>query len=378
MIGVFLKKTLLSMISVDNANNIFKRKLRIWSFSFLGLIGILPFNSCTEEKHKHFPQLRYEIMGEAQGTTYNIVYFTDETVIAKSAIDSILDAIDLAASIWVESSIISRFNNSSDSIFEVPVGSRFFTDNFSLSKEVYNNTNGAYNPTVGELVNAWGFGFKNREKMDSIKVDSLLQSVGFSESEMNLVLSNGSTFIKKLNPNTQLDFNGIAQGYSVDVLAEYFKSQGIFNYMIEVGGELLANGRKSNGSYWKIGIDKPVDSNLKRVLAATLKLDNISVATSGNYRKFYESDGIRYAHTIDPKTGFPVQHSLLSATVVMQNCGLADAYATSFMVMGTEKAIEFIETKPELGIEVYLIYSDENGGMQTYFSDGLEDMLEEL
>jgi len=368
------------MISEGNDLNNTKRKLQIWSFSFLMVFVTLLVSSCEEEKSKAIVNatLRYEIDGEAQGTTYHIVYYTDSLTVLKIAIDSILDDVDDAASIWVKTSVISRVNQSQDSILEITDDHfGYFIDNFNLSKQVYHATNGAYNPTVGELVNAWGFGFKNRETMDSTLVDSLLQSVGFDENQMWVTTTNG-LIVHKSNPATNLDFNGIAQGYSVDVLANYFLSLGLPNYMIEVGGELIAHGTKPDGTLWKIGIDKPIDTNAERNLAATLKLDNVAVATSGNYRKFYEEDGVRYAHTINPKTGFPVQHSLLSATVIMTNCGLADAYATAFMVMGFEKAKDLVENNPQLGIEVYLIYSDENGGLKTYFSPRLVDMLEEL
>lgn len=367
------------MISVDNLNNILKEKLHFWSFSFLSLFVALTFSSCTEEKHNHFPQLRYEIHGSAQGTTYNIVYFTEDREIHKNRVDSILDEIDLAASVWVDSSLISYFNNSSDSIFNLPPQTNtFFIDNFSMCKEVYKNTNGAYNPTVGQLVNAWGFGFKNKENMDSAKVDSLLMTVGFEDDQMRLEFSNDDVAqIFKSNPNTQLDFNGIAQGYSVDVLADFFMEEGIHHFMIEVGGELRANGRKSDGSFWKIGIDKPDSKNMERQLAATMKLDNVSVATSGNYRKFYEKDGVKYAHTLDPKTGFPVQHSLLSVTVVMPNCGLADAYATAFMVMGLEESKALIESG-KLSLEAYFIYENSQGQLETYFTSGLKEIISEL
>jgi len=368
------------MISEVNGQHNTKRKLLNWGFSFFVLVAILSFSSCTDEKSKVSvnPTLRYEIDGEAQGTTYHIVYFTDSVTVSKTVIDSILDDVDDAASIWVKSSVISSVNQSQDSVMEITDDQfGYFIDNFNLSKEVYHATNGAYNPTVGELVNAWGFGFKNRETMDSTIVDSLLQSVGFDDDQMWVTKENGLQ-IHKSNPATNLDFNGIAQGYSVDVLANYFIDLGLPNFIIEVGGELTAHGTKPDGSLWKIGIDKPIDKNVERDLAAILLLDNVGVATSGNYRKYYEEGGMRYAHTLDPSTGFPVQHSLLSATLIMKDCGLADAYATSFMVMGFEKAKELIEKHPELGIEAYLIYSDENGEMKTYFSPGLDDMLEEL
>lgn len=367
------------MILEAKSINILKEKLLHWGFSFLGLILLLTLNSCEEEHPNHFPQLRYEIHGEAQGTTYNIVYFTDDTMVSKNQIDSVLDEIDLAASVWVHNSLISNFNNSKDSIFVIPSQTNsFFVDNFLMCKEVYANTNGAYNPTVGELVNAWGFGFKNRENMDSVLVDSLLLSVGFSDHQMKLISTDTLISIRKNNPNTQLDYNGIAQGYSVDVLGDYFKSSGIYNYMIEVGGELKANGRKSDGSFWKIGIDEPTGQNMERRLAATIKLDNMAIATSGNYRKFYEKDGVKYAHTIDPVSGFPVQHSLLSVTVVMPNCGLADAYATSFMVMGFEEAKQMIESNPDLGIDAYFIYTDSHGNYQTFLTSGLKRNLTEI
>ena len=380
MTGVFLKRTYLSMISVDKSTNILKEKLHNWGFSFLSLIVILALNSCTEEKQNNYPQQRHELHGEAQGTTYNMVYFADATVIQKSQVDSVLDEIDLAASVWVDSSVISEVNFMMDTLFDLSDQTNtYFEDNFRLSKEVYKQTNGAYNPTVGGLVNAWGFGFKNKANMDSVIVDSLLEGVGFSDKEMRLWEDdNQTTLMYKSNPKSQLDYNGIAQGYSVDVLADYFISKGVSNFMIEVGGELKANGRKSDGSFWKIGIDKPEDKNMGRKLAATIKLDNMSIATSGNYRKFYEKDGVRYAHTINPKTGFPVQHSLLSVTVIMPNCGLADAYATSFMVMGFKEAKKLINSKPELGIEAYFIYHNSENQYQTYFTSGIKDYIVEL
>lgn len=381
MIGEYLKKMYRSMISEDKTYKTQKRKLHYWSFSFFMAIGVsMLLTSCSEEPQKGFVNhnLRYEIKGEAQGTTYSMLYYSDSIQISKEEVDSILDEIDLAASIWVNSSLISKMNRSQDTLIPIHDTTGFFTDNFQLSKEVYTNTDGAYNPTVGKLVNAWGFGFKNKEKMDSTKVDSLLQSVGFNDDQMWMTQENGQWWMHKTNAHTHLDFNGIAQGYSVDVLAHYFSEKGISDYMIEVGGELIAHGSKPDEILWNVGIDLPSDQNMTRNLAATLKLDNVAVATSGNYRKFYEVDGVRYAHTLNPKTGFPVQHSLLSATVVMDNCALADAYATAFMVMGYEAAKELVESRPELGINAYFIYSTADGQMQTYFSSGLENMIKEL
>jgi thiamine biosynthesis lipoprotein len=175
----------------------------------------------------------------------------------------------------------------------------------------------------------------------------------------------------------QLDFNGIAQGYSVEKLASLFNDQNIDSYMIELGGEIKTKGKKKDGTYWKIGVDKPVSPDKERQLQAVLTLKNQSVATSGSYRKFYEQDGERFSHTIDPKTGKPVTHNLLSTTVVMDDCTLADAYATAFMVMGTDKTKEFLQSNPDLKMEVYLIY-DEAGEFKTWMSEGMKKMTEEI
>lgn len=201
-------------------------------------------------------------------------------------------------------------------------------------------------------------------------VDSLLPLINYKAVR----LENG--LLVKGNPDIQIDYNAIAQGYSVDLMGGFLQKNGITSYLVDIGGEVLAKGTKPDGSLWTVGIEKPSDNqDSERQLKATLTLTDKAIATSGNYRKFYEVDGIRYSHTIDPKTGYPVKHSLLSATVMADSAAIADAFATAFMVMGVEKTQEFLMNYS--GIEVYLIYSGEDAEIKTWKSSGIEKLLSE-
>ncbi len=317
---------------------------------------------------------RYEIDGEAQGTTYHIVYYTDSVVVRKEEVDSVLSIIDDYLSIWVEHSLISELN--ADTGRKIPFSDPYgyFTDNYLLSKKVYEETNGTFDPTVGPLVNAWGFGAEGKRDLDSAEVSRLMELVGFDKTA---IIETGSGWeYHKENPEIRLDFNAIAQGYSVDVLSAYFSSRGLNDHMIEVGGELICKGKKEGGKPWKIGIDKPTEDNVGHTLEAVIVLHDKALATSGNYRKFFEKEGVKYVHTINPQTGYPVLSRLLSATVVADNCALADAYATAMMVMGLEQSIDFLKNHPEL--EGYLIYSDEEGNLKTIVSEGIQQALTEI
>jgi len=189
----------------------------------------------------------------------------------------------------------------------------------------------------------------------------------------NVKIENG--YLVKSNPAICLDFNAIAQGYSVDVISKYLESKEVENYCVEIGGEVFAKGTKANGKRWNVGIEKPVDNSEERELKATIYLENKGLTTAGNYRKFYIENGIKYSHTIDPATGYPVRHSLLSVSVIADNCIDADAYDTAFMVMGLEKSLAFLKEHKEL--EAYFIYSDKDGKMKTYETDGLKELLTE-
>ncbi|MDP2424309.1 MAG: FAD:protein FMN transferase, partial [Bacteroidales bacterium] len=213
------------------------------------------------------------------------------------------------------------------------------------------------------LVNAWGFGFTNRMKLNSNKVDSLMQFVGYQN--FNLIENK----IIKQNPGSAIDFNAIAKGYAVDVVGRFIEGKGISQYLVDIGGEVFARKRKHDGQLWKIGIEKPADqADSQRDLKVILELENEAIATSGNYRRYYEEDGIRYSHTIDPSTGYPVNHSLLSASVLAADCMTADAYATAFMVMGIERAKAYVLSHP--GMEAYFIYASKDGSLETWASEG--------
>lgn len=303
--------------------------------------------------------------GYAQGTTFSIIYDKNPGDLKKE-IDKIFADIDASMSLYKEQSLICRFNRN-DSVTQADA---YFTDVFNLSKKIYTETEGAFDPTVFPLVKLWGFDksqYLTPHVIDSMRIDSLRRLLGFND----IALVNGKP-VKKRN-GVMLDFNGIAQGYTVDVIAGMLDKFSVANYMIEVGGEVRAKGVNPEGEEWKIGIDKPLENADTRELIAIVKLSNMALATSGSYRKFYIKDGVKYSHTIDPFTGYPVKHSLISVSVLAPTCAEADAYATAFMVMGTEKTKEFISRHPSLN--VYLISSNYKGDWVTWMSDGLKEKL---
>jgi len=305
-----------------------------------------------------------KIEGEAQGSTYHITYFDKENRDFQDEIEKILVDFDMSVSTYVPTSIISRINSNEPNV----VVDKWFIACFNKAKEVWKNTGGAFDPTVYPLVNAWGFGPGKKQKIEKNKIDSILKFVGF-----NLISLKGNTIIKK-DPRVALDFNAFAQGYSVDVVSEFLNSKGINAYIVEIGGELRAKGKKTNGDNWTIGIEKPIDNKTStNPLKAIVKLENISVATSGNYRRFIIEDGVKYAHHIDPKTGYPTKNNLLSASIFTKECISADANATGVLVMGLEKAKEFLQKHQEL--QAYLIYSDDKGNYQVFESPGLKSMI---
>lgn len=332
------------------------------NLSLLILITILLSSCNPPEKYGE----KISIQGEAQGTTFSIIYYDINNINYSSEFDSILDAFDKSVSIYDSNSIISKFNRNEPNV----IPDEIFMENFYLSKEIHKKTDGAFDMTVGPLVNAWGFGFKHKDNINSHLIDSLMEFVG---DEKILIPYNN---ILKLDPRVQIDFNAIAQGYSVGVIAKFLELKGIENYLVEIGGEVLGKGTKDNGDFWLVGIDKPIDDgNYERELQAKISLKNKAMATSGNYRKFYIENGIKYSHTIDPKTGYPVQHPLLSVTVITDDCAKADAYATAFMVMGLEKAKEFLASNKD--IEAYLISGDSNGKIEVFFTEGFREIIVE-
>jgi thiamine biosynthesis lipoprotein len=306
--------------------------------------------------------------GFTQGTTYSIVFenpekFKPEEL--KISVEKVLHNFDMSLSVYNDSSIISRINRN-----EEVVPDSFFTEVFNKSKTISEMTDGAFDITVGPLVRAWGFGPDAHKNFNESKLDSLMKLIGFNK----VTLRDGH--VVKANPGITLDMNAIAQGYSVDVVCRYFDGLGIENYLIEIGGEVRAKGDKG-GALWRIGIDKPVDDNFSpgNNLQAIIKIKDRALSTSGNYRKFYVENGIKYSHTIDPKTGYPVKNKLLSATILADDCATADGIATACMVMGKDSTIEFLSKHREL--DACLIYSDDSGAFKTWVSEKVKKFISE-
>lgn len=306
------------------------------------------------------------IEGNAQGTTYHITYFDSLNRNFEDEITQILIDFDSSLSTYIPNSIISRINAN---VENVELDSMFLRC-FIKAKEVWKNTNGAFDPTVFPLVNAWGFGPTKKMVIRPEVIDSILNFVGFEKIEL---LEN--KIIKK-DPRVALDFNAFAQGYSVDVVADFLFKKKVSSFLVEIGGELFAKGKKPNGENWKVGIEKPIDNKeSSNPLNSIAKLENSALATSGNYRRFIIENGIKYAHHIDPKTGYPTKNNLLSASVFAPDCISADANATGILVLGLKKAKKFVKKHKEL--KVYLIYSDKNGNYKIYKSPELNDIISE-
>lgn len=304
--------------------------------------------------------------GNAQGSTYHITYFDSLNRDFQPQIEKILADFDKSVSTYIPNSIISRINSNQKNV----TVDKYFIACFNKAKEVWKNTDGAFDPTVYPLVNAWGFGPGKKQKIEKHIIDSILKFVGF-----NLIELKGNKIIKK-DPRVALDFNAFAQGYAVDVVSEFLNTKKIKCYIVEIGGEVYAKGKKPNGSNWTIGIEKPIDNKeSENPLKAIVKLENLAIATSGNYRRFIIEDGVKYAHHLDPKTGYPTKNNLLSASLFAKECISSDANATGVLVMGLEKAKEFLKIHTEL--QAYLIYSDDKGNYQVYETPGLKDIVTE-
>lgn len=325
-----------------------RKKKLVWQVPALALLIIGTIIIIRQQRS--MPYQHNE--GMVFGTFYSITYQHDKDL--KKEIEAELKRVDNALSPFNKQSIITSINNNK------PVQlNDMFLYVFDLAKQISKDTDGAFDITVAPLVNAWGFGFKNDCPPTAHAIDSLRQIVGYDKVHLS------GKAIKKDDPRMMLDCSAIAKGYGSDVVARYLQSQGIKNFMVEIGGEIVVKGISPRRVPWTIGVEKPVDDSLatNKDLMTTLNVTDIAMATSGNYRNFYYKDGKKYAHTIDPKTGRPVQHSILSATVLARECAIADAYATSFMVMGLEKTKALLSRHPEL--KAYIIY-DDNGEYKTW------------
>lgn len=305
------------------------------------------------------------IQGEAQGTYYAISYYGSyNATLLQRQIDSLLSAFDNSLSTYVPNSLISRLNRNDSTVLL----DQWLKDNILLSQEVSEATDGLFDISIGPIAAYWGFGhLPPPSSVSKDTIDSLLQYVGYKKMRIE-----GDRLIKEV-PQLQLNCNAIAQGYAVDVVADFLLQKGIDSFLIDIGGEIYAKATKRDGSLWTVGIEQPQQGNEERIYNTSIHMKDEAIATSGNYRKFYEIEGETYVHSINPKTGYPVRTNVLSATVIAPTAAKADAYATACMILGVEKALYLVSLKPEL--KVFMMYND-GEKIAAAYSDSFEKYLE--
>ena len=322
---------------------------------------VIAFISCKSDQ----PSIYQEITGKTMGTTYHLIYKGEDPNNVAKEVDSLLVQINQSLSTYIDTSLISLFNQNY-SIYQTnqnEVLHHYLVDNYRLSISIYEASGGAFEPTIMPIVNYWGFGYsgKNRiTEVDSLEIKELSDRVGFDKvTEQEGRLAKSDTLV-------ELDFSGIAKGYGVDQIANFLESNKIDDFYIEIGGEVFARGVNRVGNSWRTGITLPARDAGQQDFQQVIEIADKGIATSGNYRNFYESEGRIFSHTINPKTGFPERNSILSATVIAPSCAMADGYATACMVLGLEKSIEMITLQDQ--IEAILIYANESGKLKVYDS----------
>ena len=335
-----------------------RKKKLLWQIPFLAILIVGTILIIRQQRNTPYQKCS----GTIFGTVYNITYQYDKDI--QKELVAKMQEVDSALSMFNEQSIISRINRNDD-----VTPNEMFLNVFNLAQKVSDDTDGAFDITVAPLVNIWGFGFKRGQTPSQPAIDSLRSIIGYQK-----VRYQGGR-IHKNDPRIMLDCSAIAKGYGVDVVARLLSDKGIKNYLVEIGGEIATKGISEKRVPWKIGVTKPSDDALQNggELQTVLNVTDKCMATSGNYRNFYYKGGRKYAHTIDPKTGHPVQHNILSATVLADECARADAYATSFMVMGLERAKKVLEKNPDL--MVYIIY-DDKGQNCVWYSESMKDKIQ--
>lgn len=295
---------------------------------------------------------KIEYSGITQGSYFAITYYDEAGRTFEAEIDSIFKEVDNSVSLWNENSIIRKVNRNEDVVVN-----QIFKDNFEWARKASEFSDGAFDATIGPLVSAWGFHYKKELEMTPQMVDSIRQLVDYRKIQ---IIDNK---VVKANPNMTLDFNAVAQGYTADIIGKYLETKGIENYLVNVGGEIMVKGTKPHGQMWTIGIEKPAENfDSEQSVQMKLQLKDKGIVTSGNYRKYIEKDGVRYSHSIDPKTGYPVEQNLLSVTIIADNASWADCLATVCMIVGKEKASQLLASQD--GLEAYFIYV-KDGKIQT-------------
>lgn len=334
-----------------------KRRL-LWQLPFLAFLVIGTVIIVSRQQSTPYQHDR----GMVFGTVYHITYQSSKSL--QKDIEAELAKVDASLSPFNERSIITAVNENRDTVVN-----KMFSDVFALAMKISDSTNGAFDITVAPLVNAWGFGFKGGAMPSRHQVDSLKALVGYHK----VSLTNGR--VSKTDPRIMLDCSSIAKGYGCDVVAKFLSAKGIDNYMVEIGGEIVTRGISEKRLPWKIGVTKPTDDslNVNQEIQTIINVTDKAMATSGNYRNFYYKNGRKYAHTIDPSTGYPVQHNILSSTVIADDCATADAYATAFMVMGLDKAKTILSRHPEL--MAYFILASDDGTNKVWFSPSMKDKI---
>ena len=303
------------------------------------------------------------LQGEAQGSYYAVTYYDKQERNFQHEIDSIFHAIDLSVNLWVDTSVISKVNRNEDVTLD-----SIFIDNFRIAQEAAQLSDGYFDPTISPIVAAWGFSYKHGDSITPQLIDSLKQLVDYRK----IRIENGN--VVKDNPAMTLDFNAIAQGYTSDLIASFLDSRGIKNYLVNTGGEIMAKGCKPDSTSWIVGIEKPAENQYSEQEVKTrVALYDKGLVTSGSTRKYVERDGKRYSHCIDPRTGYPVEHNVLSVTVLAENAVWADALASVCMVMGLEKSLPLIEKMD--GVEAYYIFVNDKNELEVYATEGFEKLV---
>ena len=342
-------------------------------FALLVLVSIV---SCHENAQSSDFQL-YRFRGLAQGTSYTIQVYDSVIHFDQQQIDALLLDFDKKLSTYKSTSLISRFNQNTfqDTLLAVD---DIFVEMLTLSDSVFQITDGYFDPSIKPIMDLWDIGSGTKTVPNQGDIDSVLAHVGFAKGlHFDYILNDRQVLVTKDTPDFQLDFNAIAQGYSIDILLDFLKSKGHQNLYVELGGELKLSGHKQNGENWRIGVEAPNVNNTtsNQSIQSVFSISDCAMATSGNYRKYFEADGTFYAHTMNPKSGIQNRHGLLSATVVSNSCALSDALATYFMVVGMQQSLSFLERNVNLDVEVYFIYADK-GVFKSFCSDGLKTQKE--
>ena len=320
--------------------------------SLVAMMVVMLLASCTKQPKK------IVLEGLAQGSYYAVTYFDEQGRNFQREIDSIFHAVDLSVNLWVDSSVICKVNRNEEVELDA-----IFIDNFNIAQEAARLSGGYFDPTISPLVSAWGFSAKNGDSITPALIDSLKLLVDYRKVR----IEDGK--LVKEDPAMKLDFNAVAQGYTSDLIAAFLEQQGVMNYLVDTGGEIMARGGKPDGKPWVVGIEKPAANwDSERAIQVRVALCDKGLVTSGSTRKYVERDGKRYSHCIDPTTGYPVEHNVLSVTVMAENATWADALASICMVMGMERSLDLINSLA--GVEAYYIFVNEKNELETFATEG--------